>query len=235
MDSLDYFDFFWIDPQHLGVVVADVSGKGVSASLYMSMLRTALRSMAPKYKNPKQVLVKTHQLLSQDLKKGQFVTVFYLILNIVDKKITYASAGHNPLILYCAEEKKFHFLNPKGIPLGLVLPAELNFEQKLDTESLSLRPEDWLFLYTDGITEAMNAQKQPFGKERFLEFIQQNIQLSAQKFTKTLWQTLINFTEGVPQSDDITLVVIKDRELAQKELPVTRETDSKLKSQKEKL
>lgn len=206
----DYFDFIWVDKDNLGVVVADVSGKGVTASMYMSMLRTALRLVATGERDPKKTLVKVNQLISADLKKGHFVTVFYVILDIPKRMITYASAGHNPLILYSSAEDKFHFLNPKGIPLGLVLPEGVNFEQKLQTESLSLNSRDWLFLYSDGITEAMNFRKESFGREKLLNLIKENKDKTAPEFSQELLELMASFTEGTSQFDDITLVAIKN-------------------------
>jgi len=206
----DYFDFIWVDKDNLGVVVADVSGKGVTASMYMSMLRTALRLVATGEKDPKKTLVKVNQLISADLKKGHFVTVFYLILNIPQRIITYTSAGHNPLILYSSNEDKFHFLNPKGIPLGLVLPEGVSFEQKLQTESLALHSQDWLFLYSDGITEAMNSRRETFGREKLLNLIKENKNRTAPEFSRELLKLVTNFTEGASPADDITLVALKN-------------------------
>jgi len=206
----DYFDFIWVDKDNLGVVVADVSGKGVTASMYMSMLRTALRLVATGEKDPKKTLVKVNQLISADLKKGHFVTVFYLILNIPQRMITYASAGHNPLILYSSGQDKFHFLNPKGIPLGLTLPEGVSFEQKLQTESLSLHSQDWLFLYSDGITEAMSSQREIFGREKLLNLIKENRGKTAPEFSQELLKLVTGFTEGASQVDDITLVALKN-------------------------
>ncbi|HKZ22345.1 MAG TPA: PP2C family protein-serine/threonine phosphatase, partial [candidate division Zixibacteria bacterium] len=206
----DYFDFIWVDKDNLGVVVADVSGKGVTASMYMSMLRTALRLVATGERDPKKTLVKVNQLISADLKKGHFVTVFYVILDIPKRMITYASAGHNPLILYSSGEDKFHFLNPRGIPLGLILPEGVSFEQKLQTESLSLNSRDWLFLYSDGITEAMNSRKETFGREKLLNLIKENKNKTAPEFSQGLLELVASFTEGTSQFDDITLVAIKN-------------------------
>ena len=206
----DYFDFIWVDKDNLGVVVADVSGKGVTASMYMGMLRTALRLVAQGEKDPKKTLVKVNHLISADLKRGHFVTVFYLILDIPQKMITYASAGHNPLILYSSNEDKFHFLNPKGIPLGLVLPEGVSFEQKLQTESLALHSQDWLFLYSDGITEAMNSRKETFGREKLLNLIKENKDRTAPEFSRELLNLLTSFTEGASPADDITLVALKN-------------------------
>ncbi len=229
----DYFDFIWIDKENLGIVVADVSGKGVTASMYISMLRTSLRLVAPNEKDPKKVLVKVNQLIAEDLDKGHFVTVLYLILNIPQRMITFASAGHNPLILYSSAQDKFHFLNPKGIPLGLTLPEEVNFDQNLDAQSLSLQPQDWVFLYTDGITEAMNSQRQTFGKKRLLAAIAAIKEIPGKpsdNFSQKLLEILSRFTQGLPPTDDVTLVALKYAFPPEKELTLSKKADTGVKS-----
>ncbi|OGC79476.1 MAG: hypothetical protein A2145_00385 [candidate division Zixibacteria bacterium RBG_16_40_9] len=229
----DYFDFIWIDQENLGIVVADVSGKGVTASMYLSMLRTSLRLVAPGEKDPKKVLVKVNQLISEDLEKGHFVTVFYLILNIPQRTITFASAGHNPLILYSSAKDKFQFLNPKGIPLGLTLPDEVSFDQNLDSQSLSLQPQDWVFLYTDGITEAMSSERQTFGKERLLAAlgaIKDKPDQPADNFSQQLLEILSRFTQGLPPTDDVTLVALKYAAPPEKEVSLAKKVETIVKS-----
>ncbi len=224
----DYFDFIWIDKENLGIVVADVSGKGVTASMYISMLRTSLRLVAPGEKDPKRVLVKVNQLISGDLEKGHFVTVFYLVLNVPQKRITFTSAGHHPLILYSSSQESFQLLNPKGIPLGLALPADANFDQKLESQSLSLEPQDWVIMYSDGITEAMSADRQTFGKERILEnlsTIKNSPDPSAGNFTQQLVKSLQQFTQESPHTDDMTLVALKYAFAPEKELSLAKKRD----------
>jgi len=210
----DYFDFVWVDEDTLGIVVADVSGKGVPGSLVMTMIRTALRLEARGNKSAADVLAKVNNFVSDDVKKGMFVTIFYIILDSKRRVINYASAGHNPMILYRGETKNTYFLNPKGIPVGLNLLEEDSFTNTIRKENIKLKKNDMLIIYTDGITEAMNRKKEQFGEERFLNLIREDGHHSPQAFVGKLDEALANFTGNAPQNDDITLVVIKEKEMA---------------------
>ncbi len=210
----DYFDFVWVDEDTLGIVVADVSGKGVPGSLVMTMIRTALRLEARGNKSAADVLAKVNNFVSDDVKKGMFVTIFYIILDSKRRVINYASAGHNPMILYRGETKNTYFLNPKGIPVGLNLLEEDSFTNTIRKENIKLKKDDMLIIYTDGITEAMNRKKEQFGEERFLNLIREDGHHSPQAFVGKLDEALANFTGNAPQNDDITLVVIKEKEMA---------------------
>jgi len=210
----DYFDFVWVDEDTLGIVVADVSGKGVPGSLVMTMIRTALRLEARGNKSAADVLAKVNNFVSDDVKKGMFVTIFYIILDSKRRVINFASAGHNPMILYRGETKNTYFLNPQGIPVGLNLMEENSFEKSIKKENIKLKKDDMLVIYTDGITEAMNRKKEQFGEDRFLDLIREYGHLSPQDFVGKLDESLANFTGNAPQNDDITLVVIKEKEMA---------------------
>ncbi len=210
----DYFDFVWVDDHTLGIVVADVSGKGVPGSLVMTMIRTALRLEARGNKSAADVLAKVNNFVSDDVKKGMFVTIFYIILDSKRRIINFASAGHNPMILYRGETKKTYFLNPKGIPVGLNLMEEDSFEKSIRKENIKLKKDDMLVIYTDGITEAMNRSKEQFGEERFLNLIREYGHLSPKDFVEKLEGALSEFTGNAPQNDDITLVAIKEKKMA---------------------
>ena len=117
----DYYDFLPVDDRTVGVVVADVSGKGVPGSLVMTMIRTALRMEARGNRNASDVMSKMNAFVTDDMKKGMFVTMFYVILDSKNRVISYASAGHNPMILYRHETRETFFLNPRGFPVGISL------------------------------------------------------------------------------------------------------------------
>lgn len=207
----DYYDFLEAGEQRTGIVVADVAGKGVSASLVMTMLRTALRMEARGNGNAGDVLARMHDFLSADMRKGMFVTMFYVILDARQRVVSYASAGHTPMILYRAATGETLFLNPRGIPVGLSTPDRTFFQRQLDVERLRLRAGDMLVLYTDGITEATNAAGEPFGESRLLEAVRRGGRTSATSFVESLWSELRQFTGGATQSDDVTLVAIQEK------------------------
>jgi len=218
----DYYDFVWIDRDTLGIVVADVSGKGVPGSLVMTMIRTALRLEGRANKSPSDVVRRVNSFVSDDMKKGMFVTIFYVVLDSRRRLISYSSAGHNPMILYRSETDKTYFLNPSGIPVGIDLPEREFFAETLSSERIRLKKDDMLVIYTDGITEAMNRNRNQFGEENLLEFIKSHSHLRPEEFVKQLDDDMGNFTGGIPQADDITLVVIKEKLSAEEVLSKVR-------------
>lgn len=207
----DYFDFVEVDRDTLGIVVADVSGKGVPGSLVMTMIRTALRTEARGNKDSADVLAKVNSFVMKDMKRGMFVTIFYVILDSKTRTINYASAGHNPMILYRGSTKKSYYLNPKGFPIGIKLPDESLFNKTIQSDTLHLRPDDSLIVYTDGITEAMNHNREHFGDERFLSVIREYGDLNVEPFVNKIRDEIIIFSEGYAQTDDITLVSIREK------------------------
>lgn len=207
----DYYDVIKVAPRLIGVMVADVSGKGVPGSLVMTITRTVARLVSIKNKSAKSVLVKVNNFVKEDMKKGMFVTAFYLVLNSFTRRINFASAGHDPLILYRAKEEKIYYIKPKGFPLGITLPDEALFKKVMVEESLKLQKDDVIVVYTDGVTEAMNGRREQWGEKRFVDFIKANGRLTAREFIDKLNDELKEFTQGYPQNDDITIVVIKEK------------------------
>jgi serine phosphatase RsbU (regulator of sigma subunit)/anti-sigma regulatory factor (Ser/Thr protein kinase)/tetratricopeptide (TPR) repeat protein/transposase len=207
----DYFDFVEVDKDTLGIVVADVSGKGVPGSLVMTMIRTALRTEARGNKNAADVLARVNDFVINDMKRGMFVTVFYIILDSQRRMISFASAGHNPMILYRGMTKKSYYLNPRGFPIGINLPDRSLFRKSIESDTLQLREDDVLIVYTDGITEAMNPKRERFGDERFLTAIRNYGILSVDPLVDKIKNDINNFTEEFSQSDDITLVAIREK------------------------
>jgi len=207
----DYFDFVDVDKDSTGIVVADVSGKGVPGSLVMTMIRTALRTEARGNKDPADVLARVNDFVMNDMKRGMFVTVFYIILDSHNRTIHYASAGHNPMILYRSKTEKSYYLNPRGFPIGINLPEKGLFRKSIHSDSLQLQEGDVLIAYTDGVTEAMNPEREHFGEERFLSVIRKYGAFEAQPLVDKIRDNINAFTEGCDQNDDITLVAIREK------------------------
>jgi len=207
----DYFDFVEVDKESLGIVVADVSGKGVPGSLIMTMIRTALRTEARGNKNAADVLARVNDFVINDMKRGMFVTVFYVILDSHNRTINYASAGHNPMILYRGQTNKSYYLNPRGFPIGINLPDRTLFRKSIESDTIHLKEGDVLIAYTDGITEAMNSQREKFGEERFLSVIRKCGHMKVDPLVDHIRDEIKAFTGGEAQSDDITLVAIKEK------------------------
>jgi anti-anti-sigma factor len=210
----DYYDFVRVDDDTLGVVVADVSGKGVPGSLVMTMIRTALRMEARGNYSAAEVMARMNDFVTEDMKKGMFVTIFYAILDSKNRIISYASAGHNPMILYRAETDETYFLNPRGFPVGISLPDDTLFRRSIDVEKIKLKKDDMLVIYTDGVTEAMNEMRQQYGEERLIQLIKESGKLSPQEFIELLSNEIKGFTGDQAQNDDITVVAIKEKLMA---------------------
>lgn len=212
----DYFDFVEVDKDTLGIVVADVSGKGVPGSLVMTMIRTTLRAEARGLKVASEVLSKVNQFVVDDMKKGMFVTAFYAIIDSRRRRVNFTSAGHNPMILYRGSTQKTYYLNPRGFPIGISLPDNNLFKRSLESDTIQLVEDDILLIYTDGITEAMNSRREMFGEERLLKTIRDYGHLPVQPFVEKIRDEVHSFTEGFPQNDDITLVVLKEETSVEK-------------------
>ena len=207
----DYYDFVQVDEDTIGVVVADVSGKGVPGSLVMTMIRTALRMEARGNKNASDVMSKMNAFVTDDMKKGMFVTMFYVILDSHNRVISYASAGHNPMILYRHETSETFFLNPRGFPVGISLPDEDLFRKSISLEKIKLKKNDMLLIYTDGVTEAMNERREQYGEDRLIALIKEYGKLSPESFMQRLEADIHKFTAGHAQNDDITVVAVKEK------------------------
>lgn len=215
----DLYDFFWVSEDELGIVVADVSGKGVPGSLVMTMAKAvirakAMKSDAPTHKlpaalggGPASVIRKTNQMIAQDIKKGMFITANYGILNIKTLRFIFVSAGHNDTLVYNSQTQELRSYNPKGIALGLDKGAV--FDTMLQEQEISLSSGDLVIQFTDGITEAMNENRDEFGDDRLKDAIQKYAHLKVNDFLIELDKDIRNFTRGFTQSDDITAVVIK--------------------------
>jgi anti-anti-sigma factor len=210
----DYYDFINVDENTVGVVVADVSGKGVPGSLVMTIIRTSLRMEARGSLSAGDVMARMNDFVTEDMKKGMFVTIFYVILDSKNRIISYASAGHNPMILYRAESDETFFLNPRGFPVGISLPDSNLFRRSIDVEKIKLKKDDMLVIYTDGVTEAMNADRNQYGEERLIRLIKRHGRLAPQDFIDRLNKDIKEFTGDYPQNDDITVVAIKEKLMA---------------------
>ena len=154
----DYYDFFEVDKSSIGIVVADVSGKGIGSSMVMTMIRTSMRLEARGNKRASDVLYKVHKVAVGDIKKGMYVTMFYVILDAKKRMVNYASAGHNPMILYRDETKSISFLNPSGIAVGIDLGDPEEFKKRITSEKLKLKKGKIKVKLDTQLTEELEAE-----------------------------------------------------------------------------
>lgn len=206
----DFYDFFFTDKTHLALVIADVSGKGVSAALFMVIAKILIKNQLQTGEPIDISLKKVNQRLCENNDEGMFVTAFVGIIDIETGEFEFSNAGHNPPLVYKDKTKKYEFIHSsKGFVLGGIPEA------KYSINKLFLNREDSLFMYTDGVTEAMNLKGELFSKER-LEQILNNPMTKHFKINDMIdyiRKEIDHFANGAERSDDITMLAFKDFEI----------------------
>ncbi len=200
----DFYDFIPVGDDQWGLVIADVSGKGVPAALFMALSRTLIRVSATWKSSPASAITEANTLICRDSKASMFVTLFYLVIDSKKRQITYVNAGHNPpLMLTGGDLSDITLLKAEGIALGIIDDIDLA------SVTVDLKKGDMVALYTDGITEAMNKDGEEYGIERFTEVLMQNRDLDLSALINTIKTSIKEFTKDAPQSDDITLILFR--------------------------
>ncbi len=201
--SGDFYDIFRLDENRTGVMIGDVSGKGVPASLYMVRAISDSRFLAPRFPDPANLLRELNKRLVRDSRFGIFTTLLYLVVDSREKSISFASAGHHPMLRRKAGSGTAESVDgTSGMPLGLFEEAEYA------SNTLQAEAGDTFFLYTDGITEARNAAGQEFELGRVKQAVAEAAQ-SSLEYADRIFDALKEFTRGAEQHDDITLVTVK--------------------------
>jgi sigma-B regulation protein RsbU (phosphoserine phosphatase) len=204
--SGDYYDFLNVDSDHCGVVIGDVSGKGVPASLIMATCRSVIRSVASGELSPSSVLKKVNAMVFPDMKEDMFISMAYVLLHCNDPKVTLSRAGHDAPFLYRAADKSCCRVNPPGMAVGIDGGAVFN--RVTHDFALEMSSGDCLILYTDGVTEALDSSGEEFGVENVTRVIVDSAPMGADVVVERLTAELKNFVGEAPQHDDITLIVI---------------------------
>jgi sigma-B regulation protein RsbU (phosphoserine phosphatase) len=205
--SGDYFDYIKVDEERLGVAIADVSGKGVPASLIMAICRSVLRSQAAQNPSPADVLRKVNRQLYPDIKEDMFISMAYLILDHARNGVTLARAGHDAPLLYKRASQTVTPLKPPGMVVGI--DSGNVFDRITGDFPVQLERDDCLVLYTDGVTEALDTDGNEFGVERTIQSVRASAANGAQAIIARLIDDLRNFVGSQPQNDDITLISIR--------------------------
>jgi len=205
--SGDYFDYIRVDDERLGVAIADVSGKGVPASLIMAICRSVLRAEAARNPSPADVLRKVNRQLYPDIKEDMFISMAYLILDHHRDSITFARAGHDAPLLYKQQSQTVTPVKSPGMVVGI--DSGNVFDRLTVDFAISLERDDCLVLYTDGVTETLNAEEDEFGLDRVIQAVRARANDGAQAIVKKIIQDVRDFTGSLPQNDDITLIAIR--------------------------
>jgi sigma-B regulation protein RsbU (phosphoserine phosphatase) len=201
----DFYDYFPLDHDRLCFVIADVSGKGVPAALFMAVSMTLLKAAAREGLAPDRVLAKVNEELSRDNEVNMFVTVICGILDTADGTVVFANAGHNPPLVVRSSGGTALVKTDNGLALGVLEDAPYR------CESLRLEAGDSIFLYTDGVTEAMNPAEELFGDQRLQEALESLAGKSPGEIASAVLQEVRDFAAGAPQSDDITILAVRFR------------------------
>lgn len=199
----DFYDFISVDSRRVGVMIADVSDKGMGAALFMTLTRSIARASVVASRSVDQSITQANRLICADAAGGMFVTMFYGELDHASGSFTYVNAGHNPPLIFHSRENRLGELVRTGLPLGVddSLPMKQGAEPLL--------PGDFVFMYTDGITEAINPEEEEFGVKRLRQVVLDSSHKTGAEMVRMIRQELQDYVRDAPQSDDITIVVIK--------------------------
>lgn len=205
----DYYDILPLNKERFGIVMGDVSGKGVPAALIMTMARSILHSEALKnFDEPaSETLKELNSIIYKDIKEDMFLTIFYGLLDITRNIIDIASAGHNDTLVFRRKTEVVEPYNPKGFPIGT--DSGPRFDKVIKHEEILLEKGDKMVIFTDGITEAMNKKNNEYGDGRLLEVIKNNGNKNSKDLLDAIISDVNNFVDGAEQSDDIALVVLE--------------------------
>ncbi len=198
----DFFDVIRLENGRIGLAIADVSDKGVPAALFMMSTRTTLKGAAIGTDSPGEVLRVTNDQLNENNETAMFVTVLYGVYDPATGEFTYANGGHNPPMVVHADGKSDLLPMTGGVALGLVPGLEY------EVDSYTLAPGDTVILYTDGVTEAMNEDKEEFGTERLLDIFAAGPPANSREANEAMFQAVADFAGDAPQSDDTTCLTI---------------------------
>lgn len=209
----DYYDFLPITDTMTGVLIADVAGKGLAAGLYMAQLKVIVQSLARLHHEPKEFLSAVNRVVSANLDAASFITMTYGVIDVERREMTFARAGHCPLIHVPADQppgrRKARLLVPDGLVVGLQIDDGTMFDGLLQEQTISLAPGDLVVWFTDGISETMNEAFDCFGEERLAQVVEQYAHLPFDQLRSYILAELRAFASGADQHDDMTMILMK--------------------------
>ena len=208
----DYYDILPLPDGRYGLLIADVSGKGMSAALYMAELKGLILSLSQIHRSPRDLLMSANRLISMHLDSRSFITMTYAVIDPAAGVMTYARAGHTPLLYLPADGGaggRTQILTPDGLVLGLRIDDGERFDALLVEATLQLRAGDLLVLFTDGISEAMNEHADCFGESQLAELIEEHGHLAIAELRERVLREIDAFVGGAPQHDDMTMILLK--------------------------
>ncbi|MEQ1909122.1 MAG: PP2C family protein-serine/threonine phosphatase, partial [Vicinamibacterales bacterium] len=208
----DYFDILPLDDHRVAVLIADVSGKGTSAALYMAEMKGLMLSLSRNHTSPRALLVEANHIIAEHLNSRSFITMIYAIIDIRARTMTYARAGHTPLLCLpgpLAPVRGLRLLAPDGMVLGLNLDNGEMFDRLLCEETLPIHEGDMFLFFTDGISEAMNCDDDCFGEGRLSRIVEEHAHLPSEELRERILREIAAFVGDAPQHDDMTLILLR--------------------------
>jgi sigma-B regulation protein RsbU (phosphoserine phosphatase) len=208
----DYYDIIALPDGRHGVLIADVSGKGMSAALYMAELKGLILSLSQIHLSPRDLLISANRLISMHLDSRSFITMTYAVIDPAAGVVTYARAGHTPMLYLPAGNgsgSRASILAPDGLVLGLRIDDGERFASLLAEVTLRILPGDLLVLFTDGISEAMNEHADCFGETQLAELVEEHGHLPIGELRERILREITAFVGGAPQHDDMTMILLK--------------------------
>ncbi|MBM3236617.1 GAF domain-containing protein [Candidatus Poribacteria bacterium] len=199
----DYYDFIPIGQNQLGITVGDISGKGVPAALLMATLRAMLRTQIENHHSVSDTVSLVNNAIFRDIPDEKYLTLFYCVLDIKARHITYVNAGHTPGFLYNMHNKEEKYLEIGGTLVGFF--EDFPFQEGRE----SLDSGCVFLLYSDGATDALNPEDEGFGAERLYSLVRENCHLNAKDLISLIYQKIVEFSNGTQQFDDITMIAVK--------------------------
>ncbi len=203
----DYFDFFPYNDSKLGLVIGDVSGKGVPAAFYMTMVKGILKTLAKQEDNAKDILCKLNTIFCENAPKNIFISAIFGVLDFDKMQINFARAGHMPLIVMRKESGEYKQFTPGGMAIGL--NNTIKFDSNLEEKTIRIDSGDLLLFFTDGISEATNPAGEEFGDDRLLKIVEKNSTEGPGKVIESIKEEVTKFEGSSRRHDDITAVAIK--------------------------
>ena len=203
----DYYNFYSIDHDHLGIGVFDVSGKGVPGALLAAITGTFMKMAAPRSKSPAWALNEVSLALAPEMQRGMYVTACYAVLRLSTLQLTFVSAGHPDTLIVRERDSNCERHKPRGAAIGLLPPNR--FRTVLEQETVQLEQGDTVVFYTDGVTEAMNAQGEHFGMDRFTAVCSAHARKGPKEMTAEVLEAIRRHVADTPQYDDITIIALR--------------------------
>jgi len=200
----DFYDFVQLEGEKIGVVIGDVSGKGVPAALYMARTISEFRTASRMHNEVAATLKSLNEVFAKEGMEKSFITMQYLMTDLNSRRLFYSNGGHNAILHFIKKEKRIDEVDTEGgMPIGIM--EDIDFDNK----EIHLDRGDTLLLYTDGISEAMDKKDREFGLDRVKDIIINNSELRAEEILSKVFDEIARFSKGMPQHDDMTMIVIK--------------------------